>query len=311
MIKLRDIAVHLPADSIDNLAQGASFGETEDFIKNKVGATRLTRRSPDSDTSDLAVAAANALLDRGQLLREMVDALIVVTQNPDGEGLPHTSAIVQNKLQLPKSVAAFDISLGCSGFVYGLAALRGFMEASGLNNGMLITADPYSKIVDPSDRVTSLLFGDGATASWLSRDGEWSIGAPVFGTDGAGAEHLVKRSGRLSMNGRQVFNFAAFAVPRQINELLSREGLTHGDVDSYCVHQGSAVIVDTVARKFPAVADRFARGIENCGNTISSTIPILLEKRIHQPAINRILVSGFGVGLSWATALLSRQSSHL
>src|SRR5690606_34876431 len=113
-------------------------------------------------------------------------ALVVVTQNGDGEGLPHTSALVQTKLGLSTTVAAFDVSLGCSGYVYGLAILKGLMETAGMTDAILITADPYSKVIDPTDRVTTLLFGDAATATLLSNRGEWHIHTPTFGTDGAG-----------------------------------------------------------------------------------------------------------------------------
>ena len=115
-------------------------------------------------------------------------ALIVVTQNGDGEGLPHTAAIVQHKLGLPTRVAAFDISLGCSGFVYGLYALKGFLDATGGQNGIMVTADPYSKVIDREDRITSLLFGDAATATWLGESPIWQLGEVHFGTDGSGAE---------------------------------------------------------------------------------------------------------------------------
>lgn len=309
MIAIRDIAGHLPTGRIDNLAQGASFGEGEDFIRTKLGATTLTRLEDGEETSDLAVAAIEALLARGELERTEIDALVVVTQNGDGDGLPHTSAIVQGKAALSQRVAAFDISLGCSGFVYGLTALRGFMECAGLRNGVLVTADPYSTIIDPSDRVTSLLFGDAAAATWLSSDGEWEIGRPEFGTDGTGAEHLMCRDGRLTMNGRQVFNFTAMTVPQQINTLLAREGLQPEQVDIYCVHQGSAVIVETIARRFPTVSDRFVLEMDQCGNTVSSTIPLLLQDRLHDPDTKRILISGFGVGLSWASSIISRRGS--
>ena len=308
MIGINSIAVYLPADSIDNVEQGASFGETEDFIRGKIGATKLTRKADTEETSDIAVAAVEALAANSGLRFDQIDALVVVTQNPDGSGLPHTAAIVQSKLGLSENVAAFDVSLGCSGFVYGLTILKGLMHEAELKNGVLITADPYSKVLDPEDRVTSLLFGDAATATWLSADARWKIGKPLLATDGSGSDNLRVRDGRLEMNGRQVFNFAALRVPPQINALLKAENLDPEDVDIYCIHQGSAAIVDAVSRRFRTVKDRFILDMDETGNTVSSTVPILLSKYMDNPDVNRILISGFGVGLSWATSILTKRT---
>ena len=307
MIGIKAIASYLPSASIDNLQQGAKFGEDEAFMRSKIGALQLPRKGEAEDTSDLAAAAVKALmLKQPAFDLASVDALVVVTQNGDGSGLPHTSAIVQEKLGLPKTVAAFDISLGCSGYVYGLYVLKGFMQASGLSNGVLITADPYSKIVDPEDRVTSLLFGDAATATWLGTDPYWTLGDVAFGTDGSGAEHLRVEGHILQMNGRQVFNFAALQVAPHLNKVLERAGLTADQVDAFCVHQGSAAIVEAIARRFPTVSSRFILDIEKTGNTVSSSIPLLLEKHAFGNEWKNVAISGFGVGLSWASALLKR-----
>ncbi len=308
MIGINSIAVYLPTESIDNVEQGAAFGETEDFIRRKIGATKLTRKAETQETSDLAVAAVEALTASSGLRADQIDALVVVTQNPDGSGLPHTAAIVQSKLGLNENVAAFDVSLGCSGFVYGLSILKGLMRETGLENGVLITADPYSKVLDPEDRVTSLLFGDAATATWLSADAAWQIGKPLLATDGSGADNLRVCGGRLEMNGRQVFNFAALRVPPQINALLQAENLDPEDIDVYCIHQGSAAIVDAVSRRFRTVKDRFILDMDETGNTVSSTVPILLSRFMDKPGVSRILISGFGVGLSWASSILTKRT---
>jgi 3-oxoacyl-[acyl-carrier-protein] synthase-3 len=247
------------------------------------------------------------LIDEHGLKCEQIEALVVVTQNPDAHGLPHTAAIVQKKLGLSTHVAAFDVSLGCSGFVYGLSITKGLMEQAGLANGVLVTADPYSKIVDRNDRVTSLLFGDAATATWLSAKAEWKIGVPIFQTNGAGEKDLCVEDGILKMNGRRVFNFAALVVPAQINQWLARNTLEPTDIDLYCLHQGSANIIDAISRRFPEVRNRFIKDIENTGNTVSSSIPILLEKYVMKQDFQKILISGFGVGLSWATNMIYKE----
>jgi 3-oxoacyl-[acyl-carrier-protein] synthase-3 len=253
MIGIKSIASYIPAKGVDNYAQGAKFSKEEDFILGKIGSAFLPRKDAAQETSDLCVEAVNALFaNNPQLKRESVDALIVVTQNGDEEGLPHTAAIVQDKLGLPTHVAAFDISLGCSGYVYGIYALKGFMEAAGLKNGLLVTADPYSKIVDPEDRNTTMLFGDAATATWMGEEASWQLGKAKFGTDGSGAPHLKVSNGVFFMNGRQVFNFALLKVPAHLHELLQESNLQAADIDAFCIHQGSAAIVDAVARRFEA-----------------------------------------------------------
>lgn len=308
MIGIKSIAAYVPENSIDNVAQGAKFGESEDFIRTKIGASLLTRKSDSEETSDLAAQAVRNLVASSDLEFGQIDALIVVTQNSDGSGLPHTAAIVQDKLGLDCGVAAFDVSLGCSGYVYGLSILKGLMQEAGLSHGVLVTADPYSKVIDPGDRVTSLLFGDAATATWLADGADWTVGRPILATDGAGAENLEVRDGRLTMNGRQVFNFAALRVPPQIKALLEQEDLDPTDVDLYCIHQGSAAIVDAVSRRFRDVRERFVLDMDETGNTVSSTVPLLLIKYLDDPGVKRILISGFGVGLSWASSMLTRRT---
>ena len=304
---IKAIASCIPETSIDNIAQAQKFGESEVFITDKIGAIRLPRKRTTEDTSDLATQALNRLIDSTDLTREAIDVLVVVTQNGDGEGLPQTSAIVQKKAGLNTAIAAFDISLGCSGFVYGLHILKGFLTSTGLHNGVLITADPYSKIIDPDDKNTSLLFGDAATATWIGPDPVWHLGPTLFGTDGEGETALKTSNHRLSMNGRQVFDFAARQVAPHIRALLEKAMVTEEAIDLFCLHQGSYAIVDAIARRFRGSTDKFIRDIRHTGNTVSSSIPLLLEKHVMHTSHQNIIISGFGVGFSWATALLTRQ----
>ena len=307
MIGITAISSYVPDESIDNVAQAEKFGETSDFIHSKIGASFLPVMSAGMQTSDLAARAVNKLSGQHGLDQQLIDALVVVTQNPDGMGLPHTAAILQHKLGLSNTVAAFDVSLGCSGYVYGLSILRGLMEQAGLKNGVLVTADPYSCVIDREDRITSLLFGDAATATWLSDNAEWTFGQPLLQTDGSGAESLyVDHQNQLHMNGRQVFNFAAMRVPKQIDQYLEREGLALTDIDLFCLHQGSGAIIDAISRRYPTVRDRFVKDIQETGNTVSSSIPLLLEKYVMGKDINRVIISGFGVGLSWATNVIEK-----
>lgn len=306
MIGIEAIASYVPDSALDNVEQARSFGEDRDYLEKNIGALRLPVKPADYETSDMACRAVENLLANTELLREQIEALVVVTQNPDGEGLPHTSAVVQAKLGLPNGVACFDVSLGCSGYVYALSILKGFMQEAGLKRGVLVTADPYSKIIDRADRSTSMLFGDGATATLLSENGRWQIGVPLLCTDGTGGDAIRRDAGKLAMKGRDVFNFAFKEIPQQIRQCLDRNDLTEANIDRFCLHQGSKAIVDAIARKFPESREKFLLDLAATGNTVSSSVPMLLAKLLDEPGVRNVLISGFGVGLSWATNIIKR-----
>ncbi len=308
MIGIKSIASYIPAGRIDNIAQAASFDRDEGFVLSKIGTPTLSVKDEAQETSDLCAAAVRALLEKNpQLHSEAIDALVVVTQNGDAEGLPHTSAITQRKLGLPTSMACFDVSLGCSGYVYGIYVLKGFMEATGLKNGVLVTADPYSKIMDRGDRLTTLLFGDAATATWIGADPVWTLGPVRFGTDGCGADHLFVKDGFFHMNGRQVFNFASLKIVPHMQEVLALAGMTLEEVDAFCLHQGSGAIVDAIARRLGGEAEhKVLKDMFGAGNTVSSTIPLLIEHYAFESEWRNLVISGFGVGLSWGSAVLFR-----
>jgi len=310
VIGIKGISSYIPEGCLDNLQRAEAFGETSSFIENKIGALTLPRKQESEETSDMAVEALRRLLDSyPELGASDIDALVVVTQNGDGEGLPHTAAIVQQKAGLEKTLAAFDVSLGCSGYVYGLHILKGFLESSGLMNGVLITADPYSKIVDPNDKNTSLLFGDAATATWLGQSPAWVIGPALFGTDGEGQDALKTVEHRLTMNGRQVFDFAAKNVVPNLRSLIEKTGVSEEEIDAFCLHQGSYAIVDAISRRFGNQQGKFLKDMAATGNTVSSSIPLLLERKIiNDKTMRKVVISGFGVGFSWATGLLARNT---
>lgn len=309
---IKAIGSYLPETRVDNLARCAEFGKDAVFVEDKLGFRKLARKAPEQETSDLCVQAFEDLQRQVELSPETVDCLIVCTQNPDAAGLPHTSAIVHSKLGLKETVAAFDISLGCSGYVYTLSVISGFMELNGLNNGLLFTSDPYSKVLDPADHNTELLFGDGATVTWLTRDEPiYRLGVGRFATDGSGqnAIHVDGSNRRLHMNGRSVFNFTIKRVPGQIKECLAANRCTIDDVDLFLLHQGSRFIVDnmTATLELPVEKTPFMAG--EYGNTVSSSIPMMLKScLVERP--KRILISGFGVGLSWATTMLFANSDN-
>lgn len=305
MIGIKSIGRYIAPDSVSNLERAERAGKDRAFVSNKIGFESLSRLPQGLKTSDMCVAAFEDLRKHSDIRAENVDCLIVCTQNPDAHGLPHTSAVVHGKLDLGHDVACFDISLGCSGYVYGLSVIQSFMQANNLRNGLLFTADPYSRIIDPENWDTELLFGDAATVTWLGHDPVYQCRPAMFGSNGAlGHSIQVKEAGgKLSMLGSNVFKFSMTVVPEQITRYLQRESLSSADIDVFLFHQGSRFIVENLAKKLALPADRVPFEAGQTGNTVSSSLPLLLTNRMQTP-VPRILMSGFGVGLSWATMII-------
>jgi 3-oxoacyl-[acyl-carrier-protein] synthase III len=309
MIGIHSIASYVPPSSISNYDRRDEFELTDEFIIGKLGVERVSRKAPGDETSDLCIRAFAALREKVTIDPAQIDCLIVCTQNPDGHGIPHTSAIVQGAIGASDRCAAFDISLGCSGYVYSLAVAKSFMEAQGLRRGLLFTADPYSKILDPSDKNTVLLFGDAATVTLLDDEADalWVPKRFLFSTRGQEGKALQNDSGKLQMNGRAVFNFSATVVPAQIRELLDAEGMGADAIDLFLFHQGSRYIIDSLVKRLGLSPEKVPSNLAAQGNTVSSSIPLLFESFMDNPDVRRVLMSGFGVGLSWASCLVERR----
>jgi 3-oxoacyl-[acyl-carrier-protein] synthase III len=309
MARVTAIAHYIPAQVEDNLLKQEKFGVDSDFILNKLGVRQISRKLDTEETSDMCVKAYYALLEDERPVQ--VDCMIVCTQNPDGSGIPHSSAIVHGKLDLDEQCACFDIALGCSGYVYSLSILKSFMESNGFKSGLLFTADPYSKIVDPDDKNTAMLFGDAATVTVMKDDfyehGGFSLEKFIFQTRGADWNALHNIDGPLYMNGRAVFNFAVSKVPVQVNKLLSISGLETKDVDVFLFHQGSKFIVDNLIKRMKLASEQAPMEIEQYGNTVSSSIPLLFESVLKEKEKKTAVLSGFGLGLSWASCLAKRE----
>jgi 3-oxoacyl-[acyl-carrier-protein] synthase-3 len=305
MLGIENIGSYIPPSRISNYERREKFSIDAQFIEEKIGVKSVSRKGEEEETSDMCLTAFSDLVDRSGLQPAEVEALVVVTQNPD-HPIPHTSAIVHGRLGLPETCACFDVSLGCSGFVYGLSVITSFMAANGMKKGVLITADPYSKVVNPEDKNTALLFGDAAAATLISETPRLVPGQFTFGTLGSEYDKLIAKDGELYMNGRAVFNFAAKTIPPDIEKMVARNGVSLADIDRFLFHQGSKIIVETIARKLDAPLSRVPYAICDFGNSCASTIPLLIQTELDNPEVKLLAMSGFGVGLSWASGLLRR-----
>ena len=304
IIGIENIASYIPKRVISNFDRKEEFDIDDVFIKDKIGIQSVTRKEKQEDTSDLCVKAYQNLCKIQEIDPEEIEVMIVVTQNPDFN-LPHTAAIVHKKLGFKEDVASFDVSLGCSGFVYGLSVIESFMNTNGFKKGLLFTADPYSKVINPSDKNTSLLFGDAATVTLVSDCPKLTSGKFTFGTMGEGYEELICTN-ELYMNGRSIFNFAARQVPKDVDKVLKANEIDKDEVDIFIFHQGSKYICDTLIRRMKLDESKVPFDAVEYGNTVSSSIPIMLEKLLNstQKKNSKFLICGFGVGLSWASSIL-------
>lgn len=305
------IETYLPENYLTSNELCVQLGFDINFIEDKIGVKKLFYVT-DQSTSDLASEAVGKILLHEQHLVKELDILIVCTQTPDFQ-IPHTSAIVQKKCNLPQKIAAFDISLGCSGFIYGLNIIESFMRANNLSNGILVTAETYSKIIDNTDRNTKPLFSDAAAAIYVKRNGAIRANSYTFGSNGNLYEALIVKkrkeavSSYLEMDGRKIFEFALSVIPEEILRCISNNGLVIDDIDYFVLHQASAYIIGAITRKLGVGEDKVLNYMHLAGNTVSSSIPFalknLLEVEARRPL--KIIICGFGVGLSWGACLLT------
>lgn len=307
-IGIEQVASYIPSTAIDNLQQSRRFEVEENFVLDKIGCRRLPRLAEHESVASACQAAFEALRAKTGIDPSTIECVVVCTQTPDHGGIPHSSALVQAAIGAPENCASFDIGLGCSGYVYGLQIVASFMQMHGMKKGLFFTCDPYSRILDPMDKNTSLLFGDGATVTLLGDSPKFVSSACKFSTRGASAEALTKVDGKLAMNGRAVFNFALTDVPKQISELLDSAAVDKGSVDLFLLHQGSKFMLENTIKRIGDIQGRAPVDLESTGNLVSSSIPVLLEARLDDPQVKTMVLSGFGVGLSWASAIYIREA---
>ncbi|PEG56724.1 ketoacyl-ACP synthase III [Mycolicibacterium boenickei] len=306
-VRVAGIGVHIPPSRQPNLPLLPGFGVDEEFMQRRIGVTTRAIKAPDQKTSDLCIQAFNDLARKVPGLdTDAIEMICLVTQNPDSR-IPHTSAVIHQSLNLPASCMTFDISQGCAGFPHALAVATSLAERFAFDNALIFTCDPYSTIVDPSDRDTALLFGDAATVTFLDRAGPgFRLVDAAFGTR-PGSAAVLRYEGRLVMEGREVFLNAAREVPRAIRRLLECHHLREGDIDLFLLHPGSKYLLDVLRGDLGVGEDRLPFEAGEYGNTVSSSIPLMLASRLDaEQSAMRILLSGFGVGFSWGTCLLER-----
>lgn len=303
---IRATASALPPHSYDSATVAAWCGSDETFLRDKVGISSRRFMGADESEFELAASACEKLLARvGVALRDI--GLCIYVGQVRVQTIPHASALLQHRLGLPENCACFDMGLACSGYIYALSVAKSFMESGNVAHALLVTCDPYSRIMGRTNRNTVPLFGDAATATLLSLSGAGlEIGKTDLGTDGSGAAYLefsASDSGaELHMNGRGIFNFAMRRIPESVERCLRLNEVTREDIDYFLFHQANAFMLRTVCEAMGIDKKKCPVRMENVANTVSSSIPLLLEEFLprFQPG-ERVVMSGFGGGLSWGT----------
>ncbi len=332
--RLKDIAVFYPSIVLGNDELAELYPEWHtDKIFEKTGIRERPVADLGQTAGDLAYEAAENLFAQGQIAAEDVDFIILCTQAPDYV-LPTTACVLQDRLGVSRQAGALDINLGCSGFVYGLSLAKGLIETGAARCVLLLTADTYSKYIHPMDKSVRTLFGDAAAATAIVaiEDADVAIGPFVFGTDGSGAKNLIVEAGmfrvpkspetakemtddssnvrtreNLYMNGAEVMAFSLKEVPKAADALLLKAGKAKEDMDFFVLHQANKFMLEALRRKLKVPQEKLPILVEDCGNTVSSTIPIALFKLRKQGRLrhgHQLMLIGFGVGYSWAACLM-------
>ena len=332
-VKISGIASAVPEQTRTVLDDMIFFGEDKvSKISRNIGVKSRHIAPAHLCTSDLCYFAAERLLSDAGWAKDSVDTLIFLSQTPDYK-LPATSCVLQDRLGLSTDCAAFDINMGCSGYIYGLWVASSLLSSGGAKRILLLVGDTVNKLVSKQDQSVALLFGDAGTATLLESSSSAEEITFVLGTDGAGADNLIVPAGgfrspsndstriqmekengtlrsdeELAMNGAEIFAFTLERVPKLINSVLSESNWTTDDVDFFIFHQANKFMLDFLTKKMKLPAHKVLLNLEKFGNTSSASIPLALsDSLIEKMRIDKckVILSGFGVGYSWGAVGLN------
>lgn len=321
-IGILGIGSYLPEKNLTNADMEKIVDTTDEWIVERTGIRNRRIAAPEQATSDLALIAAQRALADAKVEAADLDLIIVATASPD-HAFPSTACIVQNALGATHA-AAFDLSAGCSGFVYGYCVASQMLQTGIYKKALIIGAETLSRILDFTDRNTCVLFGDGAGAAVIGQveDGYGLLGFDM-GSDGSGGKHLLQPAGGsrrpashetvdehghfIHMNGKEVFKFAVKIMGKTCLKSLENAGLTLEDLDMLVPHQANIRIIDSAAHRLKMPKEKMWINVEKYGNTSAGCIPICLDEAHREGKFKKgdiIQVVAFGAGLTWASAVI-------
>ncbi len=327
------MAACVPKNVIDNYHYDLDIWPEEEVRKvvDKVGV--VERRFVDDKTcaSDLCFAAAEKLFDDNDIDRKEIDLLVFLSQTPDYR-MPATSILLQGRLGLPMSTMAFDIQLGCSGFINALSIVYAMMQNQGFHKALLLDGETRSKVYSRKDRREAFIFGDAGVAALVERDEKYGESYFSLNSDGSRGnlimipgggyrnmssietlkEKVVDEYGNIRseengyMNGADVFNFVIVEVPKDIKRLMAASGEDVHKMDYYVFHQANAFINNYIAKKMKLNKERIPWTIQKYGNTSSVSVPLTIISELKDKMVGKkkLMLSAFGVGMAWATAIV-------
>lgn len=321
--RIVETASYLPEDEMTNNELVKIFPEWNvEKISAKTGVNSRHIAGSNETALDLCINAAEKLFLSKKIEREAIDYVLFCTESPDYI-LPPNACIAQDRLELRTNVGAFDINLGCSGFVYGVSLAKAIISSGQAEQVLLLTGDTYSKYLHPEDKSVRTIFGDAGTATLIELDHELdNTNSFVFHTDGKGKDSLMlagsanrksappqsNKDGYLHMAGADIFLFTLREVPKLVKNCLEKAQLDHDDIDYFLFHQANAYMLENLRKKCGIEENKFIIDMDDVGNTVSSSIPIALERAILAGTIktgHRVLIAGFGVGLSCAAGIIT------
>lgn len=330
---IKGISYYLPEKLLTNDDLANLYNDwTAERIYEKTGIITRHISNENEYASDLAENASKNLFNEYSIDPKEIDFLLLATQSPDYI-LPTTACILQDRLGIPKSSGALDYNLGCSAYIYGLALAKSLVNTNIANNVLLITSETYTKHIHPMDKSTRTIFGDGAAATLVSNDiSHNNIGEFILGTDGSGSQQLIIPAGgmrmpnseetrlefkdengsirskdNIYMNGPEIFNFTIQVVPKAVNDALEKNNLKIDDINLFIFHQANKYMLDYLRKKLKVPEYKFYINLAQTGNTVSSTIPIALKMAENEGKLqkgDKIMLVGFGVGLSWGATII-------
>lgn len=308
--------------------------EIEKTIDN-IGIVERRIAAPDVMASDLCFKAAQQLMQDNDIQPESIDVLLFMSQTADYR-IPATSCLLQHRLGLPKDTMCFDISLGCSGYIYALSTAFAYASIPGVNRVLLLDGETFSKIVNRRDKVDWPLYGDAGTATLIEK-GDFGQSTFLLYTDGSGEDKLKIHAGmrnpitpesciereqeegnirsdlEVFMDGMDVFNFAISKVPKSIKLLLNETGKTIDDVDYLVFHQANRFMMDFFVKKLKISHDCVPYSIHKYGNTSSASVPLTISSELcgKLKGSHTVVLSAFGAGLSWGSAIMTTRDCNV
>jgi 3-oxoacyl-[acyl-carrier-protein] synthase III len=320
-ISITGLGGHVPERVVTNVELSQRMDTSDEWIMERTGIRERRIAAEDEALSDLCLPAARQALEQASVDAASIDLIIVATVTPD-MAFPSTGALLADQLGAPDA-AAYDLSAGCTGFMYAIAQAYGMLAGGLASRALVIGGDVLSKIMDWTDRSTAVLFGDGVGAVVLERVPKGGFLGFELGADGSGGPELYLPAGGsrapvtaetvaqgqhfVQMNGREVFKFATRVLVSSANDLLAKCGLTVGDVDLYVPHQANVRIIDYAVQKLGIPPERVVVNVDRYGNTSSGSIPLALvdaEADGRLRAGELVLMTGMGAGLTWGSGLI-------